>query len=1629
MSRIFQILSAFILLGFPSILFAQVPATGTPPFGSFAGGPDTIDLANLNAHWVIPVLHKAGRGTNFTYDLSYDGLIWYPAISGSTQTWSPSPTWGWSGLQQKIGGFISYSETVKVTQGSWCTSYKDANYIYTDGNGTRHSFPGFSVTTFWSGPDGGGALTCAPQNLTATATDGSGIQLQTSHDALERQIIMRDGKSILNPPTIQNSNVTTTDRNGNELSFISNNGIYTIVDTLGSTALTVTTAQNQMNFSYTAPSGVTAQYQVLYTNYTVATNFGVSGISEYKSSAAVPLISSIVQPDGSQYSFTYEATPGTCMPYTGTTCVTARIASVALPAGGTISYVYYNNGGNFTACTTGNNGIFSDGSASCLKRTTPDGTWIYIQSKGTAAASTTTVSDPAANQTVLQFQGIYETQRQTYQGSSTSGTLLTTTNTCYNASASPCTATAITLPMTSRNVITQLGASGLFTQHTDNYNSFGLPLSTFDYDYKTALPFTTPLRSVTYTYASLGNITAFKQTTTVKNGAGVTIAQTTYNYDQTAVAATTGTPNLAAVTGSRGNLTSVNYPVSSLNSSASYYDTGNLNTATDINGGVTTYNYASGAASCTNSFPTSITEAISSLTTSTTWNCTGGVALTSTDENSNTTTAAYTLDTSFWRPESITDATAAKTNFTYTNQTKVESALTFNASASTVDSLVTLDSLGRIHVSQTKQSPSSSNYDSVETDYDSLGRVSRNTLPYSQSAGQTNSTAPAIMKTYDALGRILTTSDAGGGQTTYSYNQNDVLIAIGPAPTGESTKKRQLEYDALGRLTSVCEITSGTTTWPAGTCGQNNQQTGYWTTYTFDALGDLLTVTQNAQAAVANQQTRTYTYDAMGRLLTEKNPETAQNQISYTYDTDTTCASTSGGDLVKRVDPVGNTTCYKYDALHRVTSITYSGSYAANTPNKYFVYDSATVNSTAMANAKGRLAEAYTAASPTGTKITDLGFSYTARGEVSSVYQKSANSGGYYAVQQTYWPNGALNQLAAFAGLPSFTFNPDGEGRIQTISASTGTNPLTATTFNAASQPTAVTLGSSDSDAFQYDSNTLRPTQYKFNIGSQSVVGNLTWNSNGSLGGLAITDPFNASNTQTCAYSADDLSRISKANCGAIWGQSFTYDPFGNISKSVLSGSAGTSFQPTYQTSPSITNRISSIPGITTPPPPAYDANGNSTNDSFHQYTWDAENRPVSVVAGSTTINLTYDALGRMVEQARGTSYTQVVYSPSGSKLAIMNGTTLQKGFVPLTSGGTVVYNSSGIAYYRHPDWLGSSRFASTPATHAMYSDTAYSAFGEPYAQAGTTDESFTGQDQDTAAGLYDFLYRKYDPGQSRWISPDPAGSAVVSLDDPQSLNRYSYVRNRPLSSVDPVGLTCYALDENGEITKDIPDPEIDNAQDCQDAGDYGGVWLEVDTTVTVNADDSGNVDTSTYWSTGGDWGYLYSGGYSWSTNGNNVSQKESYADCVKNDGNYFSLQHALQAASGNRVGNGFLAGALLGNNVSSFIQAGQDVSNHQFFSAAYNAPQGIPSEAYSGAVVNAAKSLPTVGYSSVQSTSLTLATDTALVTINATKATSVSVSLGEIAGSAALKVFAIPTTAISLAVSSFSAVVCGIGR
>ncbi len=497
-------------------------------------------------------------------------------------------------------------------------------------------------------------------------------------------------------------------------------------------------------------------------------------------------------------------------------------------------------------------------------------------------------------------------------------------------------------------------------------------------------------------------------------------------------------------------------------------------------------------------------------------------------------------------------------------------------------------------------------------------------------------------------------------------------------------------------------------------------------------------------------------------------------------------------------------------------------------------------------NGKAQVVEAQTVnTSSPSTIVTDEFFSYSKRGELTDVYESTPHSGGYYHSTASYWATGALQSLGGIPGVPTINYGAngvglDGEGRYTQVTAASGTNPATnvaysSSTTNALGALTGVTFGSADSDNFAYDPNTGRLTAYSFSVNSKTDSGTLNWNPNGTLKQLAIIDNITSTtDTQTCNYFYDDLERLGGKNangysvdCGTKWQQLFTFDAFGNIDKS---GTA--TFSPTYS---SATNRFASIPGVTV----QYDANGNLLTDNLNTYTWDKNwGNPASV----NSTNLIYDALGRMVEKQNGSTYTEILYSPVG-KTALMNGQTLSKAFIGLPGGATAIYNSSGLAYYRHSDWLGSSRLTSTQA-RTLYSSSAYAPFGEQYVVSGTADASFTGQNSDTASSLYDFTFREDSPSQGRWLSPDPSGLAAVSLTNPQSWNRYAYVLNNPLALVDPLGLGCVYLNPDGTVARVVADGDCAAGSD----GFYFDGTISTDTSsyyVTPNGDVLGMLNGS----------------------------------------------------------------------------------------------------------------------------------------------------------------------------------------
>jgi RHS repeat-associated protein len=146
--------------------------------------------------------------------------------------------------------------------------------------------------------------------------------------------------------------------------------------------------------------------------------------------------------------------------------------------------------------------------------------------------------------------------------------------------------------------------------------------------------------------------------------------------------------------------------------------------------------------------------------------------------------------------------------------------------------------------------------------------------------------------------------------------------------------------------------------------------------------------------------------------------------------------------------------------------------------------------------------------------------------------------------------------------------------------------------------------------------------------------------------------------------------------------------------------------------------------------------------------------------------------------------------------------------------GGQLVANRVGTTLtYIHQDCL-SSTSVMTTSTGTLDSSITFFPFGLTRTGSVSTAKKFTGQRLD-GTGLYYYNARYYDASIGRFISPDSTGQ---KLNDPQSLNRYTYCGNNPLKYTDPTGHDQVII-TNDDGTFTIMDGE----------GDYLGTATDID--------------------------------------------------------------------------------------------------------------------------------------------------------------------------------------------------------
>ncbi|MFN7921621.1 MAG: RHS repeat-associated core domain-containing protein [Bryobacteraceae bacterium] len=984
------------------------------------------------------------------------------------------------------------------------------------------------------------------------------------------------------------------------------------------------------------------------------------------------------------------------------------------------------------------------------------------------------------------------------------------------------------------------------TRQAFTYDQFNNKTSIKDYNFNNALLRETAIdyeASASYvnppsgktTPPSAAHLRNLVKKQTVKDGAAATISQTEFYYDDSAPAGKTpdalgnygsisghdsgwsdsyrrrGNPSWIAswITGSEWSYSAYQHDIAG-NAIKIKHPTVNRAAAEQITNAETTISYA-------DSFEGTLLPATPTYGFPTTTTRTGQPA-------SHITTAKYDYGTG--KPKSFTDANLKTTSFSYSvdpldrlkkvtrpigtiefayDSTAGNNQVTTSASKSDgtnekVTTTVSFDGLGR-----EKRSVQVGG-GTVDRQYDALGRLWRVSPPESGTPSHWTET------TFDELNRPVRVVRPDGVSQALTYYSGKTTTS-----RDEGSKWRRTEVDGLGRLVSVTEDPTFTGVNVLGVDYTNVSAFSplYQTTYTYDANGNLKTVTQG-------DRNRSFDYDGLSRLTSATNPETGSTTpITYEYDL--------SGNVTKKTDGRFSTS-YRYDGMSRIKLRSYTDT---NTPAVSYCYDGDTSANTNGADCTG----APTDADPKSKNMlgattmvknshaTVTYGSFDAMGRPLSSSQTVADVTGAYTFSYAYNDIG-MSQMTP-PSLRKLNYDYDIAGRpYQVRTDGAAAVPFaTVTQFAPHGAPLQTTLGNGTgalTHTISYNS-LLQQTGMSVVKAAASSVPLLTLGYQYCLNGSCTVSNGNNGNMvqQTISHSApgeavlnltwdftyDRVNRLLDFKENNTTVETNQYDRYGNrwLSAGVVAGKGMPSGSDWFSAN---NNRMTNV---------TYDASGNQVQFGSMTLTYDAENR-IRAMSWDESATYFYDGAGRRVKKLTCTAPGPCLETTSGVKRTVFVYSADGQLEAEYQSGAT----ASGLEYYV-PDHLGTTRaiFGSNGDVQQRYDyrpfgweigagvnarSAKYSASSYPGAGDGKT-VKFTGKERDAETGLDYFEARYMSSAQGRFTSADPLGGWA---DDPQSWNKYAYGRNNPLLYTDPSGMRYTICDTSGNCHEDYSDADFD---------------------------------------------------------------------------------------------------------------------------------------------------------------------------------------------------------------------------
>ena len=697
-----------------------------------------------------------------------------------------------------------------------------------------------------------------------------------------------------------------------------------------------------------------------------------------------------------------------------------------------------------------------------------------------------------------------------------------------------------------------------------------------------------------------------------------------------------------------------------------------------------------------------------------------------------------------------------------------------------------------------------------------------------------NSQLSTINYSYDPHGRRSAVIDARNGATLYGYNNADLVASVttpNPGTLGGSPQTTLTYYNSLLQATNVVQPDGTSVTSEYNLTGELRRQYGsrtYPVGYGYDYAGRMNTMTNWSEFPSTGARVTTWNYESRRGWLTSKTYDGGVAGPSYGY--------TPAGRLQTRSWARGVTTTNGYNWSGALATVSYSDS----TPGVTTAYDRLGrvasnlrngITETMVYNTANQLlSDAYSGGTLAGLSVTNGYDQYLRRtslwlGNQPSTLQ-SINYGYDNASRlQTVTDNSAgtadsatYSYLANSPLVSQIVFKQSTTTRMTTtkqydylnrLTAISSAVPSFAYSYNAANQRIRSTLSDGSYWLYTYDS-----------LG-QVVAGNKYWTDGTPVAGQQFDYAFdtignrtstlsggdqNGANLRSASYSANTLNQYTSrsvpgavdamglgfaTNAVTVNGQTaYRKGEYFRQQLSVTNASA-----PVWQSVTNAASGQSSVVGALfvpkTPEVFYYDADGNLTNDGRWRYTWDAENRLVTLTTNTAvgpqqSIKFEYDWKGRRIRKQvwsnatwNGTPTNDVKFVYDGwnllAELNATNNNVIRSFMWGLDLSGSV-QGAGGVGGLLEVVYTGAQSTncfvafdgngnvaALTDAGGAgILAQYEYGPFGEVIRATGPMARAnplrFSTKYQDDETDLLYYGYRYYNPSTGRWNSKDPIG-------------------------------------------------------------------------------------------------------------------------------------------------------------------------------------------------------------------------------------------------------------------------------